>query len=93
MVKIRVGDPPYLSTQLFSIIHTRFVLRFTAGKGEVRRMKKEQMKLLSWGLMLLSLAAVFLAGVGSTGSDIWLASTQWLIAAAVLAEFGIYLRL
>jgi len=37
--------------------------------------------------------AVLLAGVGWLGSDIWLASTQWLLVAAVLALFAIFLRL
>jgi len=26
------------------------------------------------------------------GTDIWLASTQWLLVAAVLALFGVYLK-
>jgi len=34
--------------------------------------------------------SVVLAGVGYLGSDIWLASTQWLLVAAVLALFGVY---
>ncbi len=39
-----------------------------------------------------SLAAVVLAGVGYLGYDLWLASTQWLLVAAVLALFGIYFK-
>ncbi|MBI2267866.1 MAG: hypothetical protein HYU80_00255 [Candidatus Blackburnbacteria bacterium] len=40
-----------------------------------------------------ALIAVILAGLGYLGSDIWLASTQWLIMAAVLAGFGVYAKL
>jgi len=50
-------------------------------------------KFLSQISMVLSGLCVILAGVGALGSDIWLASTQWLLVAAVLAEFGIYLKL
>jgi len=44
-------------------------------------------------LMTLAAAAVVLAGIGYLGLDIWLASTQWLLVAAVLALFGVYLKL
>jgi len=44
-------------------------------------------------LMGGSLAAVLMAAVGWLGTDIWLASTQWLLVSAILACFGIYLRL
>lgn len=48
-----------------------------------------------WSKLAMAGAAVgaVLAGVGALGTDIWLASTQWLLAASVLACFGIYLRL
>lgn len=54
---------------------------------------KKNLELLSKALMLGSLVAVVLAAIGYTGTDIWLASTQWLLVAAVLALFGVYLRL
>lgn len=44
-------------------------------------------------LMAGAVAAVFLAAIGYVGVDIWLASTQWLLIAAILALFGIYLKL
>lgn len=56
-------------------------------------MKKKDYKLASNVLMIGALAAVLLAGVGYTGTDIWLASTQWLLVAAVLALFGIYSKM
>lgn len=56
-------------------------------------MKKKDVKKLSQGMMVGSLLAVILAMFGATGSDIWLASTQWLLVAAVLAVFGIYFRM
>lgn len=43
--------------------------------------------------MALAVVAVILAGIGYLGIDIWLASTQWLLVAAVLALFGVYLKL
>jgi len=60
-------------------------------RGEVNKLG--DFKFLSQLAMVLSGLAVILAGVGSIGADIWLASTQWLLVAVVLAEFGIYLRL
>lgn len=40
-----------------------------------------------------ALIAVIFAAIGWLGPDIWLASTQWLLVAAVLALFGIYLKM
>lgn len=40
-----------------------------------------------------ALASVFLAGIGYFGIDLWLASTQWLLVGAILALFGIYMRM
>ncbi|MBI3397532.1 hypothetical protein HY045_03590 [Candidatus Woesebacteria bacterium] len=54
---------------------------------------KKNLELLSKVLMSGSLAAVVFSAVGYTGTDIWLASTQWLLVAAVLALFGVYCRL
>jgi len=36
--------------------------------------------------------SIVLAGIGYVGADIWLASTQWLLVAAVLALFGLYFK-
>ncbi len=55
-------------------------------------MEKKDMKMYSQVLMGSSLVSVILAGVGYLGTDIWLASTQWLLVAAVLALFGLYLK-
>ena len=43
-------------------------------------------------LMAGSVLAVLLAGFGYMGYDLLLASTQWLMVAAVLALFGVYLK-
>ena len=56
-------------------------------------MKKKDMGLVSQVLMGGAVISVLLAGIGYTGTDIWLASTQWLLVAAVLALFGVYLKL
>lgn len=37
--------------------------------------------------------AVLLSAVGYLGYDFWLASTQWLLVAAVMAMFGVYMKL
>jgi uncharacterized membrane protein len=55
--------------------------------------KKKDMKLVSQVLMGGAVISVILAGAGYLGMDIWLASTQWLLVAAVLALFGLYTRM
>jgi hypothetical protein len=59
----------------------------------VRKVKKKDLKLLSQILIGGAVISVLLAGIGYLGTDIWLASTQWLLVAAVLALFGVYMRL
>lgn len=59
--------------------------------GEVTVSKKDAM-MYSQLLMGGALLSVVLAGLGYLGTDIWLASTQWLLVAAVLALFGIYMK-
>jgi hypothetical protein len=56
-------------------------------------LKKKDQKMLNQLLMGGAAIAVVLAGIGYLGTDIWLASTQWLLVAAVLALFGLYLRM
>lgn len=56
-------------------------------------MKKKDMKLSSQVLMGGAVISILLAGIGYLGTDIWLASTQWLLVAVVLALFGVYTRL
>jgi len=55
-------------------------------------MIKKNAETFSRILMGAAMIAVILAGVGYLGRDIWLASTQWLLVAAVLALFGVYLK-
>lgn len=47
---------------------------------------------LSQLLMLGAFISVLLSALGWVGNDFWLASTQWLLVATVLALFGIYLN-
>lgn len=56
-------------------------------------LKKKDTKMISQVLIGGAVISVILAGIGYLGVDIWLASTQWLLVAAVLALFGVYLRL
>ena len=55
-------------------------------------MSKKDIKMASQILMTGSLISVILAGIGYLGTDIWLASTQWLLVAGVLGLFGVYLK-
>jgi hypothetical protein len=57
------------------------------------KIKKQDWGLISQILMAGAFLAVALSAVGYTGTDIWLASTQWLLVAAVLALFGLYSRM
>jgi hypothetical protein len=56
-------------------------------------LNKKNSKMVSQGFMTGAVLAVFLAGLGYVGYDIWLASTQWLLVASVLALFGVYTKL
>ena len=56
-------------------------------------MKKEDMDRLSQVLMGGAVISIVLAAIGYLGTDIWLASTQWLLVAAVLALFAVYAKL
>lgn len=56
-------------------------------------MKKKDMQVLSQVLIGGAVISVLLAGIGYLGTDIWLASTQWLLVAAVLALFGVYTKM
>lgn len=49
-------------------------------------------KLASGVLFYGSVVAVLFSAFGWVGVDIWLASTQWLLVAAVLVLFSIYLK-
>lgn len=55
-------------------------------------LKKKDTQMLSQLFMGGAAVSVVLAGLGYFGTDIWLASTQWLLVAAVLALFGVYMR-
>ena len=56
-------------------------------------MKKKDKRLSSQVMMGAAVISILLAGIGYLGTDIWLASTQWLLVAAVLALFGVYTRI
>lgn len=55
-------------------------------------MKKKDVKTMSQVFMGGAVISVLFAGMGYLGTDIWLASTQWLLVAAVLALFGLYTK-
>ncbi len=55
-------------------------------------MNKKDLRTVSQVLMGGAIVSVFLAATGYLGIDIWLASTQWLLVAAVLALFSLYTK-
>jgi len=57
------------------------------------KIKKKDWQLLSQVLMASAVVSVVLSAIGYTGTDLWLASTQWLLVAIVLALFGLYCRM
>ena len=57
------------------------------------KLKKKDWQQISQSLMVGSGLCVFAAGWGFVFYDLLLASTQWLLVAAVLAIFGLYARL
>jgi hypothetical protein len=61
-------------------------------KGEVSKMKKKDAGMVSQLLMAASVVAVVLSAFSYMTTDIWLASSQWLMVAAVLALYGTYLK-
>ncbi|KKP47222.1 MAG: hypothetical protein UR39_C0005G0035 [Candidatus Woesebacteria bacterium GW2011_GWA1_33_30] len=56
-------------------------------------MTKLESKKYSKVLMMGSVSAIVLSGIGYLGYDFWLASTQWLLVSVVLALFGVYMKL
>lgn len=44
-------------------------------------------------LIILSAIAVVLSIVGALGTDLWLASTQWVLVGGVLAIWAVYLKI
>ncbi len=57
------------------------------------KLDKKSKETVSLWLIYGAVASVLLAAVGWIGADIWLASTQWLLMASVLALFAVYLKL
>lgn len=43
-------------------------------------------------LVGLSVIALILSIIGAFGTDIWLASTQWLLVAIILGIYALYLK-
>lgn len=58
-----------------------------------RRVRQNRWYFYSQFLISGAIISVVLAAIGWLGMDIWLASTQWLLVAAVLAALGVYTKL
>ncbi len=56
-------------------------------------MTKKELNKYSKFLMKGAFVCVVLATIGYFGYDLWLASTQWLLVSAVMAMFGVYMKL
>lgn len=56
-------------------------------------MAKKETKEFSKLFMMGATLAIILAAVGYLGYDLWLASTQWMLVSAVMAMFGVYMKL
>lgn len=54
------------------------------------RMRDKDRLAMSKLMITGSYLATFLAVVGALGTDIYLASTQWMLVALILAAWGIY---
>ena len=54
--------------------------------------KKATWRSLSKILMTLALLSVAAAAWGFLYSDLWLASTQWMLVGIILVAFGLYAR-
>ena len=57
------------------------------------KMTKKQRKDLSQALVYGSVVAVTLSVIGMLGTDLYLASTQWLLVGILLAIWGIYMQM
>ena len=55
--------------------------------------KKANWRPISKVLMILALLAVVASAWGFLVSDLWLASTQWLLVGVVLAAFRLYAKM
>ena len=42
-------------------------------------------------LIYLSVVSAVLAGIGATGNDLYLASTQWMLIGIIFSIWGVYL--
>lgn len=64
---------------------------FEKGVRELKSFKKNK-EFLSRMLVIAAFVAVVFSFIGWVGTDFWLASTQWLLVAMVLALFGVYFQ-
>lgn len=55
------------------------------------QMRDKDKPMLARLLFYLSIMASIMAGIGATGNDIYLASTQWLLVSGVLALWAVFL--
>ena len=51
------------------------------------------MKQLGDVLIFLAVIAVIFSIIGAFGTDLWLASTQWVLVAGVLSIWAVYVKI
>ena len=68
-------------------------IKLAKGKKKTALASRSRWESYSQVLIAGSIVSVFFAAIGYMGTDIWLASTQWLIIAGVLAALGVYAKL
>ena len=70
--------------------HFGQVVILSREKVSVMKLTKKNKGMFAKVLMYGAAASILFSIIGWLGQDIWLASTQWLLIAAVMALFGIY---
>lgn len=79
----------YLLRKKVQVLH---VVQYNEGVILGMKFGKKINNNVSQVLMVGAAVSVVLSAAGWLGQDYWLASTQWLLVASVLALFGTYLK-
>lgn len=62
-------------------------------KSATMNLEGGKVKQLANVLIALSVISVALSIIGALGTDLWLASTQWVLVGGVLAIWAVYLKI
>jgi hypothetical protein len=78
------------STSLLQFDYPFVYIKHSKG---VLNIKKKDVRVLSQVLIGGAVISVAFSALGYLGTDIWLASTQWLLVSVVFGLFGVYARM